>query len=95
MNENDPVGFFAVTFERKELEQKFKHRRVSPVEANRNMYDFTSNGVFQNLTSGHVTSRSSKVKIGKNAYHSTRLDELNTMRPHARLYQFSVRSYSQ
>ena len=33
------------------------------------------------------------VKIGKTVYQSIRLDELNTMRPRARLYRFSVRSY--
>ena len=39
--------------------------------------------------------RSGWVKTGKITYHSRRLDELNTMRPSARLYLCSVRSYWQ
>ena len=44
---------------------------------------------------GHVTSRSKVMKIGLNAYHSTRLDELNAMRPLVRLYLDSVSRYWQ
>ena len=42
---------------------------------------FTPIGQVQNLTLSHVTSRSSVIKIGQNAYQSTRLDELNELRP--------------
>ena len=59
------------------------------------MYFLTLKGQGQKLTSVHMTSGSSWVKIDKHAYHSTRLDELNTLSPRARLYLFSVKSYWQ
>ena len=57
------------------------------------MYVLTPKGQYQNVTSGHVTLSSSWVQIAEIANHSIRLDELNTIRPRARLYLFSLRSY--
>ena len=95
MTENYNVFFLHLIFKRKELEQKFARHRVPLVETHRNMYVLTPKSQGQNLTSGHVTPRSSGVSIGKIAYHSIRIGELNTIRPRARLYFISVRSYWQ
>ena len=78
---------------RKELQQKFVRHPVPFVEAHQNIYVLTPKGKGQNLTSDHVTPRSSWVKIGKIAYHSIRLEEANTIRPRASLYLISVISY--
>ena len=85
--------FSPIILQRKESEEKFTRHRVPLVETHRNEYLLTPNGQGQNLTSGHVTPRSSWVKIGKVAYHSIRHDELNTIRPGALLYLISVGRY--
>ena len=86
--------FSPIVFERGKLEQKFEGHRVSLFETHWNMYVLTSKGQDRSLTSGHVTCQLSNwVKIVKLAYHSIRIDELNTIRSRTRVYLFSVRSY--
>ena len=76
--------------------------RMSSFSSLRNAYKYlgilwclTLKSQCQNFTSDHITSRSSWVKTGKNAYHSMRLDNLNRTIPRARRYLISVKSYCQ
>ena len=88
-------GFSPKTLERSKLEQNGERHRVPLVKTLQNMYVLPPKGQGQMLTSGHVTLRSTLAKVGQNAYHSMRLDKTNTMRPRARLYLFSMRSFWQ
>ena len=92
MTENNHV-FFVHNFWTERARTKIRTLSCSSRRECQNIYDLTPKAQSQNLTSGHVTSRSSWVNRGKYAYHSMRLDEFNTMRPCARVYLFSVRSY--
>ena len=79
-----------ITFELIKINNRQWHHRVSLLEMLQKIYDLTSKGQGQNLTSGrgHVMT-----KIGNVAYQSTRLDETNTMKPSPTLHLFPIKSY--
>ena len=67
ITENGHV-IFADNSRTERLEQKFGRHRVPFVGTNINMYLLAPKGQGQKLTSGHVTSRSNWVKMGKHAH---------------------------
>ena len=79
-----------MTFDPAEIEVRFARHCSYLVKAHRMMYNMTSKGQVEHLTSGQGHDLT---EIGHVAYHSIRIDETNTMNVTRRLYLFSIRSY--
>ena len=93
---NELLFFSTVTIERSELEQKFERYRVFLVDTHRNR--FVCSDIEKSRSKFDLRSldfQASQVKLGKSVNHSMRFDEINTMRPGARLCVHSVRSHWQ
>ena len=98
MTQNDQVVFRRLLLNGAKLEQKLEQNgepRTPSCSSRQEASKYVSFDPERQRAKFDLRSRdtrSSWVKTDKKTYHSKRLDEINTIRPRARLHLFSVRS---